>query len=105
MLLMLMVKDDLRVRLFTDHIPLEGSSSFNRGFDFARHETLLEKPLIKILVSIQTKIAVLGLNHIGAVMEGLLVQRKMYSLKPTIKKIFEKGTLVLDLSRRWVLWW
>jgi 4-phospho-D-threonate 3-dehydrogenase / 4-phospho-D-erythronate 3-dehydrogenase len=91
--LMLMVSDNLRVGLLTDHIPVT---------DVAKHLTeklLIEKieTLNKCLVqdfSInKPKIAVLGLNpHAGD--NGVIGKEDDEVIKPTIKKLFEKGTMV-----------
>jgi 4-hydroxythreonine-4-phosphate dehydrogenase len=91
--LMLMVNDNLRVGLLTDHIPVN---------DVAKH--LTEKLIIQKVETIRQsliqdfginkpKIAVLALNpHAGD--NGVIGKEDDEILKPTLKKIFEKGTLV-----------
>jgi 4-phospho-D-threonate 3-dehydrogenase / 4-phospho-D-erythronate 3-dehydrogenase len=91
--LMLMVQDNLRVGLITDHIPLS---------DVAAHltEELITKKIETIRQSLledfsinKPKIAVLGLNpHCGD--GGVIGKEDDTILKPVLKKIFEKGTLV-----------
>jgi 4-hydroxythreonine-4-phosphate dehydrogenase len=88
--LMLMVQDNLRVGLLTDHIPVN---------EVAKH--LTEKLIIQKLETINTalkqdfgitkpKIAVLALNpHAGD--NGVIGKEEDEILKPTIKKIFDKG--------------
>jgi 4-hydroxythreonine-4-phosphate dehydrogenase len=91
--LMLMVQDNLRVGLLTDHIPVN---------DVAEH--LTEKLIIQKIETIKQtliqdfginkpKIAVLALNpHAGD--NGVIGKEDDELVKPVIKKMFEKGTLV-----------
>lgn len=91
--LMLMVQDNLRVGLLTDHIPVN---------DVAKH--LTEKLIIQKIETIKQtliqdfginkpKIAVLALNpHAGD--NGVIGKEDDELVKPVIKKMFEKGTLV-----------
>lgn len=91
--LMLMVQDNLRVGLLTDHIPVN---------DVAKH--LTEKLIIQKIETINKtlkqdfsinmpKIAVLGLNpHAGD--NGVIGKEDDEIIKPTIKKLFGKGILV-----------
>jgi 4-hydroxythreonine-4-phosphate dehydrogenase len=91
--LMFMVQDNLRVGLLTDHIPVN---------DVASHltEKLITKKIETINQSLtqdfsinKPKIAVLGLNpHAGD--GGVIGKEDDTLLKPVIKKLFEKGTLV-----------
>jgi 4-phospho-D-threonate 3-dehydrogenase / 4-phospho-D-erythronate 3-dehydrogenase len=91
--LMFMVQDNLRVGLLTDHIPVN---------DVASHltEQLITKKIETINQSLtqdfsinKPKIAVLGLNpHAGD--GGVIGKEDDALLKPVIKKLFEKGTLV-----------
>jgi 4-hydroxythreonine-4-phosphate dehydrogenase len=91
--LMFMVQDNLRVGLLTDHIPVN---------DVASHltEKLITKKIETINQSLtqdfsinKPKIAVLGLNpHAGD--GGVIGKEDDTLLKPIIKKLFEKGTLV-----------
>jgi 4-phospho-D-threonate 3-dehydrogenase / 4-phospho-D-erythronate 3-dehydrogenase len=91
--LMFMVQDNLRVGLLTDHIPVA---------DVANH--LTEKLIIQKIETInkslaqdfsinKPKIAVLGLNpHAGD--NGVIGKEDSEVLKPTIKKLYDKGILV-----------
>ena len=88
--LMLMVQDNLRVGLLTDHIPVN---------EVAKH--LTEKLIIQKLETInltlkqdfginKPKIAVLALNpHAGD--HGVIGKEDDEIIKPTVKKLFEKG--------------
>ena len=90
--LMFMVQDNLRVGLVTDHVPVN---------DVAKHLTaeLITKKIETINLSLKQdfsinkpKIAVLGLNpHAGD--GGVIGKEDNEIIKPTIKKLFEKGTL------------
>ena len=91
--LMLMVHDNLRIGLLTDHIPVN---------EVAKH--LTEKLIIQKIETIKLslsqdfginkpKIAVLALNpHAGD--NGVIGKEDDEILKPVLKKLFEKGTLV-----------
>lgn len=91
--LMLMVSDNLRIGLLTDHIPVN---------EVAKH--LTEKLIIQKIETIKTclsqdfkinkpRIAVLSLNpHAGD--NGVIGKEDDEIVKPAIKKLFEKGTLV-----------
>lgn len=91
--LMLMVHDNLRVGLMTDHIPVN---------EVAKHltEKLIVQKIETIKLSLtqdfginKPKIAVLALNpHAGD--NGVIGKEDDEILKPAIKKLFEKGTLV-----------
>jgi 4-hydroxythreonine-4-phosphate dehydrogenase len=91
--LMLMVQDNLRVGLLTDHIPVN---------DVAKH--LTEKLIVQKIETIRQtliqdfginkpKIAVLALNpHAGD--NGVIGKEDDEIVKPAIKTLFEKGTFV-----------
>ncbi|MFM9989527.1 4-hydroxythreonine-4-phosphate dehydrogenase PdxA [Flavobacterium sp.] len=91
--LMFMIQDNLRVGLLTDHVPLS---------DVAKHltEELIRKKIKTINKSLiqdfgirKPKIAVLGLNpHSGD--NGVIGDEEDKIIKPTLKKIFDEGTLV-----------
>jgi 4-hydroxythreonine-4-phosphate dehydrogenase len=91
--LMLMVQDNLRVGLLTDHIPLnEVASHLTEELIFKKIETI-NKTLVQDFSINKPKIAVLGLNpHCGD--GGVIGTEDDTVLKPAIKKLFEKGTLV-----------
>ncbi len=91
--LMLMVQDNLRVGLLTDHIPLsEVAAHLTEELIIRKIETIRQS-LIQDFSINKPKIAVLGLNpHCGD--GGVIGNEEDLVLKPVLKKIFEKGTLV-----------
>ena len=91
--LMLMVQDKLKVGLLTDHIAInEVAANLSEELIFKKIETI-KQSLIKDFSINKPKIAVLGLNpHCGD--GGVIGKEEDTILKPALKKIFEKGTLV-----------
>ncbi len=91
--LMLMVQDNLRVGLLTDHIPLsEVASHLTEDLIIRKIETV-KQSLIQDFSINKPKIAVLGLNpHCGD--GGVIGKEEETMLRPTLKKLFDKGTLV-----------
>ncbi len=91
--LMLMVQDNLRVGLLTDHIPVnEVASHLTESLIVKKIETI-KKALIQDFGINKPKIAVLALNpHAGD--NGVIGKEEDEVIKPVLKKIFEKGTLV-----------
>ena len=91
--LMLMVQENLRVGLLTDHIPVnEVASHLTEELIRQKIETV-KQSLIQDFSINKPKIAVLGLNpHAGD--GGVIGKEDDEILKPAIKKMFEKGTLV-----------
>ena len=91
--LMFMVQDNLRVGLLTDHIPLnEVASHLTEELIRKKIETI-KQSLIQDFSINKPKIAVLGLNpHCGD--GGVIGKEDDAILKPALKKIAEKGTLV-----------
>ena len=91
--LMFMVQDNLRVGLLTDHIPVnEVASHLTEQLITQKIETI-NQSLIQDFSINKPKIAVLGLNpHAGD--GGVIGKEDDALLKPVIKKLFEKGTLV-----------
>lgn len=91
--LMMMVQDNLRVGLLTDHIPINDVvSNLTEELIIKKIETIRHS-LIQDFSINKPKIAVLGLNpHCGD--GGVIGKEDDTILKPTLKKIFEKGTLV-----------
>ena len=91
--LMFMITDELKIGLFTDHVPLK---------DIATHLSpeLIEKKINLIYNSLlqdfgirKPKIAVLGINpHTGD--NGVIGTEDDEILRPTLKKIKEQGKLV-----------
>ncbi len=91
--LMLMVHDKLRVGLLTDHIPVnEVASKISKELIEKKIETI-KSTLIKDFKIAKPKIAVLGLNpHSGD--NGVIGKEDEEVVKPTLKKLFEDGTMV-----------
>jgi len=91
--LMLMVQDNLRVGLLTDHIPVnEVAKHLTEKLIIQKVETI-KQSLIQDFGINKPKIAVLALNpHAGD--NGVIGKEDDEILKPTLKKLFEKGTLV-----------
>jgi len=91
--LMLMVKDNLRVGLLTDHVPVnQVASHLNENLIRTKIETV-KKSLIQDFSINKPKIAVLGLNpHAGD--NGVIGREDEELLRPVIKKMFETGTMV-----------
>ena len=91
--LMLMVQDNLRVGLLTDHIPLnEVAAHLTEELIIKKIETV-KHTIIQDFSINKPKIAVLGLNpHCGD--GGVIGKEDDAILKPALKKLFEKGILV-----------
>jgi len=91
--LMLMVQDNLRVGLLTDHIPVnEVASHLTEALIRQKIETVRQS-LIQDFSINKPRIAVLGLNpHAGD--GGVIGKEDDEIMKPVIKKMFEKGTMV-----------
>ena len=91
--LMFMIHDNLRVGLITDHIPVnEVASHLTEDLIKQKIETI-KQSLIQDFSINKPKIAVLGLNpHAGD--GGVIGKEDDTILKPIIKKLFEKGTMV-----------
>jgi 4-hydroxythreonine-4-phosphate dehydrogenase len=91
--LMLMVQDNLRVGLLTDHIPVnEVANHLTPALMIQKIETI-KKTLIQDFGISKPKIAVLGLNpHSGD--NGVIGKEEQEIMKPTIKELFDKGTMV-----------
>ena len=91
--LMLMVQDNLRVGLLTDHIPVnEVAKHLTEKLIIQKVETI-KQSLIQDFGINKPKIAVLALNpHAGD--NGVIGKEDDEIIKPTLKKVFEKGTLV-----------
>lgn len=90
--LMLMIQDNLRVGLLTDHVPVnEVSKHLTEKLILQKIETV-RKSLIQDFGINKPKIAVLALNpHAGD--NGVIGKEDDEILKPVIKKLFAKGTL------------
>ncbi|WP_316635788.1 4-hydroxythreonine-4-phosphate dehydrogenase PdxA [uncultured Flavobacterium sp.] len=91
--LMMMVQDNLRVGLLTDHVPLNEVSSHLTEELITRKIETIRKSLIQDFSIVKPKIAVLGLNpHCGD--GGVIGKEDDLVLKPALKKIFDGGTMV-----------
>lgn len=91
--LMLMVQDNLRVGLITDHIPVNEVSAHLTEALIKSKILTVKKALIQDFSINKPKIAVLGLNpHAGD--GGVIGKEDDEIIRPTIKKMFESGTLV-----------
>ncbi len=91
--LMLMVQDNLRVGLLTDHIPVNEVASHLTEALIKRKIETVKQSLIQDFSINKPKIAVLGLNpHAGD--GGVIGKEDEEIIKPVIKKMFSKGTLV-----------
>ena len=91
--LMMMVQDNLRVGLLTDHVPLNEVSSHLTEELITRKIETIRKSLIQDFSIVKPKIAVLSLNpHAGD--GGVIGKEDDLVLKPALKKIFETGTMV-----------
>jgi 4-hydroxythreonine-4-phosphate dehydrogenase len=91
--LMMMVHDTLRVGLLTDHIPLnEVAAHLKEALIFQKIETI-KHSLIQDFSINKPKIAVLGLKPHGGD-RGVIGHEEDEILKPALKKLFDKGTLV-----------
>ena len=91
--LMLMVHDDLRVGLLTDHVPVnEVANNLTEKLISSKIQTVI-KTLKQDFEIEKPKIAVLGLNpHSGD--NGVIGDEEEKIMKPALKKIFEAGNLV-----------
>ncbi|HTG67002.1 MAG TPA: 4-hydroxythreonine-4-phosphate dehydrogenase PdxA [Flavobacterium sp.] len=91
--LMFMVQDSLRVGLLTDHVPInEVASRLTEDLIVKKIETV-KQSLIRDFSIGNPKIAVLGLNpHCGD--GGVIGKEDEELIKPVLKKIFDKGTMV-----------
>jgi 4-hydroxythreonine-4-phosphate dehydrogenase len=91
--LMLMVNDNLRIGLLTDHLPVSEVAKHLTAELVTKKIETIKKSLIQDFSINRPKIAVLGLNpHAGD--GGVIGSEDDEILKPVIKKMFDKGTLV-----------
>jgi 4-phospho-D-threonate 3-dehydrogenase / 4-phospho-D-erythronate 3-dehydrogenase len=91
--LMLMVQGDLRIGLLTDHIPVNEVAKHLTEALIIKKITTIQQTLIQDFSINKPKIAILALNpHAGD--GGVIGKEDDQIIKPVIKKLFEKGTLV-----------
>jgi 4-hydroxythreonine-4-phosphate dehydrogenase len=91
--LMLMIQDNLRIGLLTDHIPInEVAKNLTENLIRQKIKTI-NQSLIQDFGITKPKIAILGLNpHCGD--NGVIGEEDDKIIKPAIKKIFDEGILV-----------
>ena len=91
--LMFMVTDSLKVALMSDHIPLREVVSYLTEDKITNKIILLEKSLQQDFGIQCPKIAILGINpHSGD--NGVIGKEDDTLLRPLLKKLQEKGSLV-----------
>ncbi|MFN4761978.1 4-hydroxythreonine-4-phosphate dehydrogenase PdxA [Gillisia sp. Q332] len=91
--LMLMITDNLKVGLLTDHVPLKDIAGIITPELIEKKISTIQKTLQQDFRISKPKIAVLGINpHSGD--HGLIGQEDETILKPTIQKLKDKGNLV-----------
>jgi 4-phospho-D-threonate 3-dehydrogenase / 4-phospho-D-erythronate 3-dehydrogenase len=91
--LMFMINDNLRVGLLTDHVPVNDVAKLLTEKLIIQKIETIKHSLIQDFSINKPKIAVLGLNpHAGD--GGVIGKEDEEIIKPTIKNLFEKGTLV-----------
>ncbi len=91
--LMLMVQDNLRVGLLTDHIPVNEVARHLTEKLIAQKIETIKQSLIQDFGITKPKIAVLALNpHAGD--NGVIGKEEEEIIKPALKKISDKGTMV-----------
>jgi 4-hydroxythreonine-4-phosphate dehydrogenase len=91
--LMLMVGEELRVGLVTEHIPVKAIPTFITKERVELKIRLMELSLKQDFLITKPKIAVLGLNpHAGD--EGLLGKEEQEIIKPVINDLKTKGKLI-----------
>ena len=91
--LMLMVQDNLRVGLITDHVPVnEVAKHLNEKLISSKIKTIIQTLKQDFEIE-KPKVAVLGLNpHSGD--NGVIGQEEEKIIKPALKKLFEAGNMV-----------
>ena len=91
--LMLMIHDDLRVGLLTDHVPVnEVAKHLNEKLISSKIKTIIQTLKQDFEIE-KPKVAVLGLNpHSGD--NGVIGQEEEKIIKPALKKLFEAGNMV-----------
>ena len=91
--LMLMITDNLKVGLLTDHVALKDIASVITPALIEKKINIIQETLKSDFRVRKPKIAVLGINpHSGD--NGLIGKEDEEVLKPTIKKLRDKGDLV-----------
>lgn len=90
--MMLMIQDNLRIGLLTDHVPVSDiTKHITEELLISKIETL-HKTLLQDFKINKPKIAVLGVNpHAGD--NGVIGSEDNNIIKPAVKKLFEKGIM------------
>lgn len=91
--LMLLMSDELKVGLLTDHLPLKEVAQ-NITIDLIKIKTkTLNKALIQDFNILKPRIAILGLNpHAGD--DGVIGTEEIEIIKPAVQKLNEEGILI-----------
>lgn len=91
--LMLMVHDNLRVGLLTDHVPVNEVSKHITEKRIIQKVEVMHKTLKQDFRIGKPKIALLGMNpHAGD--NGVIGEEEDKVMKPVVKKLFDKGFMV-----------
>lgn len=91
--IMLFVSSDLRIALFTRHIPVKDISSRLRKEKLKNHILLLNSEIKKLFKVKNPKIAILGLNpHAGE--NGLIGNEEKNIISPVVKDLCSRGIKV-----------
>lgn len=91
--LMLLVSDELKVGLLTDHLPLNEVAHTITPELIERKVKTINNSLIQDFNIFRPKIALLGLNpHAGD--NGVIGTEEIEIIKPTVQKLFEQGILI-----------
>lgn len=91
--LMFMVQGNLRVGLFTDHVPVNEVSGYLNEILIRKKITTIDNSLRQDFRINKPKIAILGINpHSGD--NGIIGHEDDDIVRPVLKKMFEEGILV-----------
>lgn len=91
--LMLMVNEDLRVGLLTDHIPIQEVASHLTAELLTQKVKTINQTLIQDFQIFKPKIAILGLNPHGGD-NGVIGDEELKIITPTLKALFNEGYIV-----------
>lgn len=90
--LMLMVHDNLRVGLLTDHVPVNEIAAYLTVERIQQKVRTLNKTLLRDFRINKPRIAVLGLNpHAGD--QGVIGQEELQIIAPALTELFDQGIL------------
>ena len=89
---MLMVADNMKIGLLTEHLPVKDVANFITKENIASKLNLMNQSLKKDFDVAKPKIAILGLNpHAGD--EGLIGKEEIEIIKPAIQEAKQKGIM------------